>query len=167
MSQGRLTSSSRARSSAASLRSALARLSRNCASVRPPMTIEVIVADRRLGPAGELARALRRLLVAPVLAGQEAARKRAPDQHPEFLVAGDRQKLVFGGPRFERVVDLLRDEGDETLPPGDLHRLHHMPAGEIRAADVAHLARTDEVVQRLQRLLERGEPIPLMELEIG
>ena len=39
-----------------------------------------------------------------------------------------------------------------------------MPAGVVGAADVAHLARAHEVVERLHRFLERRQAVPLMDL---
>src|SRR4051794_38110170 len=40
-----------------------------------------------------------------------------------------------------------------------------MPAGKIRAADIADLAGADEVVERVQRFLNWGERIEAVELE--
>ena len=103
-------------------------------------------------------------LVAPVLARQQAAGERAPHQHAELLVDRDRDQLVFGLARLQRVVDLLRHERDAAFAARDLERLHHVPAGEVGAADVAHLARAHERVERLERLLERRQPVPLVDL---
>ena len=53
------------------------------------------------------------------------------------------------------------------MPRGPL-RLDHLGGGEIRAADVAHLAGAHEIVERAQRLLDRGErvgPVDLVEVE--
>ena len=49
-------------------------------------------------------------LVAAVLAGQQPAGQRAPDQDADALVDGDRHQLVLGLARLERVVDLLADK---------------------------------------------------------
>src|SRR3954470_5167664 len=70
----------------------------------------VLVVDRRLRPALEPAGALRRLLAAAVLAGEQAAGERAPDEHAEALLDRDRDELVLGVPGLQRVVDLLADE---------------------------------------------------------
>ena len=55
-----------------------------------------MVVDRRLVPVGESSRSGRGLLAPAVLAGQQAARERAPDQDPEALVDRERYQLVFG-----------------------------------------------------------------------
>ena len=73
-------------------------------------------------------------------------------------------ELVFGFARLQRVVNLLRHEGDAAVAARDLHRLHHVPAGIVRAADVAHLAGAHEAVERLHRLFERRQAVPLMHL---
>src|SRR5207249_11340265 len=88
-----------------------------------------LVMNRRLLPAGKLARALGSLLVAPVLARQEAAGKRAPHQDAEPLVERDRQELVFRFAGLKGVVDLLCDEARQMLAFGNAERLHEMPAG--------------------------------------
>ena len=57
----------------------------------------------------------------------------------------------------QRVLVLRADERRSSRAvagrPGGVGDL---PAGEVRRADVAHLARPDQVVQRRQRLLDRG-----------
>ena len=66
----------------------------------------------------------------------------------------------------------LEHQRDTAVATRDLHRLHHVPAGPVRAADVAHLAlfAAHEAVQRLHThththtLLERRQTIPLMHL---
>ena len=44
-------------------------------------------------------------------------------------------------------------------------RLHQVPAGEIRASDIAHLAAADEVVERRQRFLDRGVVVLAVQLQ--
>ena len=51
---------------------------------------------------------------AAVLAGQQAAGQRAPDQHAEALVDGQRHQLVLGLAGLQRVVDLLADEAGQA-----------------------------------------------------
>src|SRR6266516_4174913 len=84
----------------------------------------VAVVNRRLAPVGEVPRARRGLLAPAVLARQQAARERAPDQHPKALVDGERNELVFGLPGLQRVVDLLADEPGKAGPLADAQRLH-------------------------------------------
>ncbi len=44
-------------------------------------------------------------------------------------------------------------------------RLHQMPAREIRAADVADFSGAHEIVERVQRFLDRGEGVKGVQLE--
>jgi hypothetical protein len=62
------------------------------------------------------------------------------------------------------VVDLLADEALAMLTLADSERLHHMPTGIVRAADVAHEPAPDQAVEGLERLLQRRRTVPLMEL---
>jgi hypothetical protein len=99
-----------------------------------------------------------------MLAGQKPAGERAPHQDGELLVDGDGNEFVLRFARLQRVVNLLRHEGDAAVPARHLHCLHRVPAGPVRTADVAHLARAHEAIERLHRLLERGKAVPLMYL---
>jgi hypothetical protein len=62
--------------------------------------------------------------------------------------------------------------GDVAWPAaalGNGERLHELPAGEVRAPDVPDLARPHEVVERAQRLLDRGarvEPVQLPDVDV-
>src|SRR4051812_9500543 len=70
----------------------------------------VFVADRWLVPGIEMARPIGDRLAAAVLAGEQPAGDRAPDQNAEALVDRDRHELVLSLARLKRVVDLLADE---------------------------------------------------------
>ena len=65
---------------------------------------------------------------------------------------------------MKRVVDLLTDKplvaAEVAYPEG----LQELPAGVVRAADIADLAGTDEAVERLERFLEQGLAIPFVHL---
>jgi O-acetylserine/cysteine efflux transporter len=122
------------------------------------------VVDRRLAPAGELPRASGRLAVPAVLAGQQPAGQRAPDQDAEPLVDGERDQLVLGLAGLQGVVDLLADKTPQAKAVGGAQRLHQLPRGVVGGADVPHLARPDEVVQSVQRLVQRGPAVPLVHL---
>ena len=124
----------------------------------------LLVAHGRLVPLGELARAGGRLDATAVLARQQAAGQRAPDQQPEALVDRGRDDLVLGLARLQRVVDLVGDERLVVVDAGDAERLGHLPARVVRAADVADLAVPHERVERAQRLLERRLAVPLVDL---
>src|ERR1700734_2125226 len=99
-----------------------------------------------------------------MLAAEEPTGDRAPHKNAKLLIDGDGNELVFGLARLQRVVDLLRHERHAAVAARDLHRLHHVPAGVVRAADVTHLAGAHETVERLHRLFERGQAVPLMHL---
>ena len=99
-----------------------------------------------------------------MLAGEQAAGKRAPDEHAETLIDGDRQKLVFGFAGLERVMDLLADKTLAMLSRADAERLHDMPAGKIGAADIAHLAMAHEHIKRFHGFFQRCETIPFVQL---
>ncbi len=102
--------------------------------------------------------------VAPVLPRQEAAGERAPDEDADPLVEARRDELVLRLAGLQRVVDLLAHVALRAEAIGDRERLHEVPAREVRAADVADLPLTDERVERLDRLLDRGLPVPLVHL---
>src|SRR5437868_6436012 len=61
-------------------------------------------------------------------------------------------------------MDLLRDVPLETEPLGNAERLRELPSREVRAADVPDLARVDERVERVERLLDRRLAVPLVHL---
>ena len=122
------------------------------------------VADGRFVPAADLAGALRVLLPSPVFAGEQAAGEWAPDEHAEPLVNCRGHELVLGLTCLQRVVDLLTDKALVAAAGAYPEGLQELPAGVVRAADVADLAGTDEAVERLERFLERGLAIPLVHL---
>ncbi len=124
----------------------------------------LLVVDRRLTPVGELPRARRGLVVPAVLTGQQAAGQRAPDQNAQALVDRQRDQLVLGLAGLQRVVDLLADELRQAQPLGRAQCLHQLPRGVVGGADVTDLARGDQPVQRVQRLLKRGLAVPLVHL---
>jgi len=115
----------------------------------------VLVADRGLVPAGQEPGLLWVRLVAAVLAAQQPAGQGAPDEDAEALVDGDGHQFVLGLTGLQRVVDLLADQPGQAPPLGDAQRLHQLPAGVVGTADIADLTGVDQVVQGLERLLER------------
>ena len=64
----------------------------------------------------------------------------------------------------ERVVDLLRDEALLEARIGDGERLHDVPGGVVRAADITDLALLEQRVERLDGFLERGLAVPFVDL---
>jgi len=76
-------------------------------------------------------------------AGEQAARERAPRQQPNAIVAGGAQHLQLDGP-LDQVVDrLLRGQAEEVPGLRGLLGSGKVPASEVAAADIAHLAVTD------------------------
>ena len=123
-----------------------------------------LIADRRLDPVCQLPRSFGCRLIAPVFARQEPARERAPDQNPEALVERDRYQLILHLARLQRIVDLLADETLTALICANPQRFHQMPRRRAGATDIADLAVPDEAVERPERFVRRGQPIPLMYL---
>ena len=82
-----------------------------------------------------------------IFAGQKTTSERAPDQDAGPLVNQDWHKFVFGLGRLRGIVDELYD-----LQHAD--RLLQVPTGEVGHADLAHLAGTDETIERLKSFFE-------------
>ena len=87
------------------------------------------VVDRRLAPVRQLAGADRSLVVPAVLTGQQPARQRAPDQHTQALVHGQRDQLVLRLASLQGVVDLVTDQRGQVQPPA-------MPSAFISCQEV-------------------------------
>src|SRR5687768_17031013 len=111
-----------------------------------------------------MARALGPLLAAAVLARQQAAGERAPDEDPDALVEAGGDELVLRVAGLQRVVDLLAGVAHEAAPLGHADRLRELPAREVRAARVADLAGALKIVERLERLLHGRHAVPLVHL---
>ena len=99
-----------------------------------------------------------------MLAGQEAAGERAPDEDPDVLVEAERYELPLELSRDQAVVRLQRCVPLDPAAIRDVERLHQMPRRVVGAADVANLARADEVVERPQRLLQVGQRVEAVHL---
>src|SRR3984885_6391952 len=109
--------------------------------------------------------ARRRGLPAPDFARQLAPAERAPDDRADALVASKLHQLPFVVAIEQRIIGLMRDIAGVAITVRHRERLHEMPAGEIRAADVADLAGANELIERRQRLLDRGVVILPVQLE--
>src|SRR4051812_32946581 len=59
----------------------------------------------------------------------------------------------------------MRHVAGQVVLLGDRQRLHQVPAGEVRAADVAKLALAHQVRERIQRLLDRRGGVEAVQLE--
>ena len=126
--------------------------------------VEPLLADRR-SLAGPLAHAAagRDGPAAPVLPAEAALRQRAPDDRADSLVERERHQFPLIFSPHQRVVDLVGHVAGPAAGVGHPQRFHQMPAGEIRAGDVAHLAALHQRVQCAQRLLHRGPRIEAMD----
>ena len=102
-------------------------------------------------------------------AGEKSAGKRAPDQEPEPLILDQRNRLALELASSQRIVRLRAPEALEMLLPRHRQRLHQLPGGQIRAADVAHLAGAHEIVERAQRVFDvrqRVGAVNLIEVDV-
>ena len=105
----------------------------------------------RRSPAAGLA-----LLVARVLAAQEAAGERAPDHQPDALRLHHRHQLALEVAAGDRVISLERGGPGEVFALGDADRLGDLPRRPVGQADITHDPAPDEAVQSLHRLLDRS-----------
>src|SRR5581483_1285468 len=128
----------------------------------PPEALEAVPALLGDLAAGETS--LGRLLAADVLAGEEAAREREVGEHPDAEPFAGGEDLVLDPALDERVVVLRRDEAGEAALARGRVRLLDLGGGEVRGADVAHLAFLHELVQRTERLLDRRPLVGLVHL---
>ena len=98
----------------------------------------------------------RRRLTGQVLAGEHALRDRRPHdlRQPELLDAGGHH-LGLDDPPQHRVLRLARHERDAAARAASAAPARICVGGPLRHADVEHLARPDDVGERLHRLLER------------
>ena len=105
------------------------------------------------------ARPLRRRGASVVLAGEDPARERdvGDEADPEPLTC--RQELPLGSGLQPGVLALLGHERRQSPLGRDRVRLLDHLRGEVGGADRAHGALLDELVQRLQRLLERRHAV--------
>src|ERR1700733_7808850 len=106
-----------------------------------------------------------RRLSAPDFTRQLAPAERAPDDRADALVAPKLHQLPFVVAIEQRIIGLMRDIAGVAITVRSRERLHQMPAGEIRAADVTDLACSNELVERGERLLDRGVVILPMQLQ--
>src|SRR5215472_1993444 len=109
------------------------------------------------------------LAVAAVLAAQEPAGERAPDEQREAFALQHRHELALEVAAGDRVVRLQALEAREAEPLGDAERLHDLPGRPVGDADVADVAVPDHRVERAHRLLDRRrriEAVDLVEVDV-
>src|SRR6202042_516951 len=93
-----------------------------------------------------------RRLSAPDFTRQLAPAERAPDDRANALIAAELHQLPFVVAIEQRIIGLVGDIAGIAVTVRSRERLHQMPAGEIRAADVTNLAGANELVERGERL---------------
>jgi len=106
----------------------------------------------------------RRALVASDLAAQASSGKRTPDHGSDLLIERERHQLPFVLSREQRVVRLMRHVARPTMRVGNRQRLHQMPAGEVRASDMGHLAGAHQIVHRVQPFVDRRQGVERVQL---
>jgi hypothetical protein len=118
--------------------------------------------------AGE-SRALGSALAAPILSGQQPVGEGEVGEDPHAHRLGGRHQLVRGHPVVQRVLVLRRDEPLESAGARDPVGVDDLPRREVRRPDVADLPLRDELGERLERLLDRGQgigPVQLVEVDV-
>ena len=106
-----------------------------------------------------------RRLPAPDFSGELAPAERAPDDRADALIAAELHQLPFVVAIEQRIIGLVRDVAGIAVTVRRRERLHQMPAGEIRAADVTDLAGAHELIERRQRLLDRRVVVLAVQLQ--
>jgi hypothetical protein len=124
-----------------------------------PARVEVL-----LGGAGA-ARALGRVGLGAVLAGEEAGGQRIEVDHADLALQAQRLEIVLEHGAVVEVVQRLQAlVARDAQALGDVERLGQPRRGEVRGADGAHLAGLHEVVEGTQRVLERRVGVVVVRL---
>ena len=90
-----------------------------------------------------------------VLAREQPARQREERQHPDAEAAARGDDVVLDPPVDQGVLVLRRHHAGPAIRARGPVGVRDLPSGEVRAADVAHLPRGHEVVERAQGLVDR------------
>jgi hypothetical protein len=90
------------------------------------------------------------------LAGEQPAAQRAPRHRGHAELQRHGQQLALSGALQQRVLELQRDGRRPALQQGDRLRLGGDPGRDVAQADVADRAGGDEVVERVEGLLDEG-----------
>ena len=98
------------------------------------------------------------------LAGQAAARQRAPGDHPHALVSAQRQHLALFLAVEQVVVVLHGDEARPAVALGDVLGLGELPGMHRRGPDVARLAALHDIVEGLHGLFDGRRVVPAVDL---
>src|ERR1035437_3895595 len=107
-------------------------------------------------------------LATSVLAGEQAARQREEGQQTDFVPFQGWDEVSLY-PALQQAVFVLRaDEALQVAGTRDPLSVRHLPAAEVRIAQVADLALVHEIIQRRQCLLNRGGrsgPVNLIQID--
>ncbi|CEJ45739.1 hypothetical protein XAB3213_3210009 [Xanthomonas citri pv. bilvae] len=124
------------------------------------------IVDRRAGRGSGMQTAvLRQRLAAPQLAGQPPPTERAPHHRTDALVDTQRHQLPLVVAPGQRVIRLVGDEAVPAMRIGDRLRLHQLPTGIIGSAQIAHLARAHQPIERGQGFFHRRHRIEGVQLQ--
>ena len=93
-------------------------------------------------------------------ASEPAPGQRAPRDDADALIGAQREHLALVLPAEQVVVVLHADEPGPVVEAGQVQGLAELPRAHRRGADVADLSCPHHAVQRLQRLLDRGDRSP-------
>src|SRR4030095_15178912 len=102
------------------------------------------------------ARARRRSRLAPMLAGEKPPGQGVVGNHRETFGRAQRQQLALDLPEEKVVAWLHGLAAGEAQHVAAAPRARRLPGRIVGAADVAGLAGAHDVVERAQRLLDRG-----------
>src|SRR5205085_353928 len=86
---------------------------------------------------------------------QEARVERAVADETDAEPGGGEDVLVLDVAPYEVAHHLGGHERGQSVRPGDTVGLRHLPSEVVRAADVAHEAFVDEIVESTERLGDR------------
>ena len=98
-----------------------------------------------------------------VLAGQQPARQRAPDEHAQARIDGERDQFVLGR-HLQGVINLLADEPRQAQALRRAQGLHQLPRGVVGRPDVPDLAGGDQQGPAPPGSPRGGLAIPLVHL---
>ena len=100
-----------------------------------------------------------------ILTRQHSATQRRPGDQPHAVTLQSRDHFAFHA-ALEQAVLHLRADRSEVTGDGRLHRSDggDLPAGIVADADVMDLARGHRRVDGAQRLVDRGQGVPGMQL---
>ena len=102
-------------------------------------------------------------VLARVLPAERAALERPPRRDTEAELARHRDKFLLDGTLEQRILDLQPDERRPAAKTRGHVRLSDLPRRRIRHADVAHLTRAHEILERRHRFLNRRVDVPVVE----